>query len=258
MSKATLRNFIVEIRGKKMSLTRQGVNPWNKGKTNYKTKPCSEERKRKIGLANSISQIGNSNGFKKGNKFGVKKCSEETKKRVGLANSRTKIEFSCKECNKIKKVRQCEVKERKFCSQKCFHLYSKGENSPHWKGGLSSLREQIKNSVFYRKWRFFIMKRDKFICLVCKRDKEVNGKLQVDHFPKSYAEIVFENKIDSLEKAILCRELWNINNGRTLCENCHKNTDSWGGKNVTRMKKIYFNCEKYENRIKTSSGNKRS
>ncbi len=27
---------------------------WNKGKTGYTTKPCSEERKRKIGIANSV------------------------------------------------------------------------------------------------------------------------------------------------------------------------------------------------------------
>ena len=32
--------------------------PWNKGLSGYKTKPCSEERKRKIGLANAITAKG--------------------------------------------------------------------------------------------------------------------------------------------------------------------------------------------------------
>jgi len=33
-----------------------------------------------------------------------------------------------------------------------------------------------------------------------------------------------------LEQAVNCEELWNINNGITLCKECHKKTDSYGGK----------------------------
>ena len=31
-----------------------------------------------------------------------------------------------------------------------------------------------------------------------------------------------EYKIESVEEAINCNELWNLNNGRTLCNDCHK------------------------------------
>lgn len=31
-----------------------------------------------------------------------------------------------------------------------------------------------------------------------------------------------ENNIKTLEDAENCEELWNINNGRTLCRNCHR------------------------------------
>jgi len=36
-----------------------------------------------------------------------------------------------------------------------------------------------------------------------------------------------EEKFDSL---LNYEELWDINNGRTLCKNCHKLTDTYGGR----------------------------
>lgn len=32
-----------------------------------------------------------------------------------------------------------------------------------------------------------------------------------------------ENNITTVEEAINCDELWNINNGQTLCYSCHRN-----------------------------------
>ena len=52
------------------------------------------------------------------------------------------------------------------------------------------------------------------------------GKLNVHHI-KPFALILKENQIDSVEKAKNCAELWNINNGQTLCEKCHKLTDNY-------------------------------
>ena len=43
---------------KKLSASLMGRSVWNKGLSGYKTKPCSEERKRKIGLANAITAKG--------------------------------------------------------------------------------------------------------------------------------------------------------------------------------------------------------
>lgn len=34
--------------------------------------------------------------------------------------------------------------------------------------------------------------------------------------------ILIENNIDSIEKAIGCKELWDRSNGITLCNACHK------------------------------------
>lgn len=34
-----------------------------------------------------------------------------------------------------------------------------------------------------------------------------------------------ENRITKIEEGIMCNELWDINNGVTLCKVCHKNLD---------------------------------
>jgi len=36
--------------------------------------------------------------------------------------------------------------------------------------------------------------------------------------------------INSLEEALNCEELWNVNNGRTLCRKCHNKTKTYGRK----------------------------
>lgn len=83
---------------------------------------------------------------------------------------------------------------------------------------------QIRQCFQYRQWRWDIYTRDDFTCVLCGKNKEVSGQLEADHFPKQFIEILNEYKIKTLEKAVLCEELWNINNGRTLCKTCHNPT----------------------------------
>ena len=48
--------------------------------------------------------------------------------------------------------------------------------------------------------------------------------LEADHHPKMFSIILEEYNIRSIEDALACEELWNINNGRTLCGMCHRGT----------------------------------
>jgi len=49
---------------------------------------------------------------------------------------------------------------------------------------------------------------------------EKSGKLNAHHI-KQFHNIIEENKIKTREEANNCEELWNINNGITLCKECH-------------------------------------
>jgi hypothetical protein len=89
--------------------------------------------------------------------------------------------------------------------------------------GLTPLRQLIRNCLEMRQWRSDIFHRDGFTCVLCgaKSCKGVNVYIEADHYPKTFASIFNEYKISSLEEAINCAEMWDLNNGRTLCKSCH-------------------------------------
>lgn len=90
----------------------------------------------------------------------------------------------------------------------------KGNKSRFWKGGISEINERIRRSVEYKLWRESVYKRDNWTCQKC---KEKGGKLVADHIKSfaEYPELRFE-----------------LSNGRTLCVDCHKQTENYGIKNV--------------------------
>ncbi len=133
-----------------------------------------------------------------------------------------------------------------FCSKRCMRLASplrmggenarkpeirkkigdanRGEKSPNWKGGITPLLQQIRQCSEMRQWKEAIFERDGFLCQLC----YVGGKLNADHYPKSFAQITYEYNIQSFLDALDCPELWDIDNGRTLCIECHKKTENYG------------------------------
>lgn len=97
-----------------------------------------------------------------------------------------------------------------------------GKSHSCWKDAkVGPLYMSIRQCFQYRQWRWDVYTRDNFTCVLCGRSKEVSGQLEADHFPKMFIEILNEYQFKTLEEAIACEELWNMNNGRTLCRQCH-------------------------------------
>lgn len=83
---------------------------------------------------------------------------------------------------------------------------------PCWKGGITKVNDAIRKSVEYKLWREAVFKRDNFTCVWCGEKDSVSGKLEADHI-----------KPFSMFPALR----FAIDNGRTLCQECHKNTDTY-------------------------------
>jgi hypothetical protein len=92
-----------------------------------------------------------------------------------------------------------------------------GERGNKWKGGITPLYLQIRSHFKSRQWSSDCFTRDNFTCQQC---GERGGKLNCHHV-KYFSEIILDYSIENLEDALDCDELWNINNGVTLCKNCH-------------------------------------
>lgn len=87
--------------------------------------------------------------------------------------------------------------------------YHRGEKSIFWKGGISSINILIRNGLEYRLWREKVFERDNYTCQEC---RQRGIYLQADHIkPFAYfPKLRFE-----------------LSNGRTLCRECHKKTDTF-------------------------------
>jgi len=101
-----------------------------------------------------------------------------------------------------------------------------GKDHPCYKENKKHpLYKAIRETFKYRQWRSDVFTRDDFTCVLCGVSKVY---LEADHYPKRFIDIIREYRIKTLEEALNCEELWNINNGRTLCLLCHRKTDTWG------------------------------
>lgn len=99
-----------------------------------------------------------------------------------------------------------------------------GKNNPNWRGGVTPIHTQIRMGLEYRLWRESVFKRDNFTCIWCNRKGgwSKNEKRQIylnaDHIKPfaHYPELRFA-----------------IDNGRTLCVECHRTTKTYGAIKLT-------------------------
>jgi hypothetical protein len=105
----------------------------------------------------------------------------------------------------------------------------RGENNPNWKGGITSLNFKIRDSPDYKRWRDSVFQRDNYTCQTCGSHTGNGSRVRLHaHHVKPLSLIVRDRDISNIKQAVECSEIWDINNGITLCKNCHKQTDSYG------------------------------
>ena len=177
----------------KMSISGKGRKAWNKGLHNDVTKASAQKARDAI------------RGNPPWNK-GLKASDDERIKRSTDAAHKAMIGHIPwnKGTKGIMKSNLGSFSNRKYS----------GSNHYNWKGGITPINLAIRNSLEYKLWRTSVFERDNYTCII--GGKAHGSKLEADHIkPFSlYPELRFQ-----------------LSNGRTLCIDCHKKTDTWGNKN---------------------------
>jgi len=132
---------------------------------------------------------------------------QDWRKRMSKKRLGKKIEFT----NPI--LRGKKISESKLGVP---HLNQRGKNCHLWKGGVTSANSKIRSSLEYKQWRRAVFVKDDYRCFDCGRKNGEDGVrglyLQADHI---------------LPFSQFPRLRLDINNGRTLCRECHKETDTY-------------------------------
>jgi len=114
---------------------------------------------------------------------------------------RNRLKIICDNCGIEFEKHRSEIKknvhDKNFCSLECWYEYNQGENHYGYGGGQN---ERV-NSEYYE-WRKAVIKRDHGYCRLCHSQKQ----LEVHHIHRF---------------AIYPDMRWDVNNGITLCHDCH-------------------------------------
>ena len=175
------------------------------------------------------------NEVKKGKgKFCSRPCVNlwQSKNKMGEKSSAWKdrvAKVKCFQCGGFFEIKKSVLEDGngKFCSNKCYGDWrSKNitKDKVHtWKGGITPARSIIRKDRKYKAWRTGVFTRDNFTCQRCPTK---GGTLHVHHL-KRFSIILndIRQKFPLLsipDVAIQYPDLWDINNGITLCKKCHK------------------------------------
>jgi len=179
-----------------------GLITFTSGETKKGTR-LSEEHKKKI-----------SDG-EKGRKLSPEHCKIISERQKGKKLSKA----HCKNISESQKGKRLSLKHRNKISKAM-----RGDKSPLWRGGRTLLAKTIRDCSEYRRWRLAIFERDKFTCGSC------GGRgvyIEAHHTPQRFIDIIRKHGVTSILEALACQELWDVENGRTLCLNCHSKTKGY-------------------------------
>ena len=171
----------------------------------------SKETRRKMSEARKGIMLSNETRQRMSEYHKGKCLSEKVKKKISKAN-KGQIPWN----KRLKGYKLSEEGRQNIRKAKQGKQY--GSNNPNWKNGISSLEHLIRTNFKNRQWISDVFTRDNFICQMCGDNR--GGNLNAHHI-KNFSKIIQFYEITTLEEAIQCDELWNINNGITLCKKCH-------------------------------------
>lgn len=102
---------------------------------------------------------------------------------------------------------------------------------------ISKSHDLLRKEKKYKGWQSDIFKRDNWTCQNCGRRSKAGGRIELNaHHVIEFAQILKENNIKTIKQAYQCKELWNLENGVTLCDECHKIVHRFTGQKAIKLK----------------------
>ena len=154
-----------------------------------------------------------------------------------------KVTLTCVDCGIVRIVNRQHQPIQALRCRPCSFKRRGGNLNGRWKGGITPENRRIRNSSEYKAWRKSVFERDNYTCVQCGN----RGSLHADHIK----EFAFHPELRlSLE------------NGRTLCVDCHKKTSNYLAKSLRgryctgygNPRKIYCECGAKRERTKDGVG----
>lgn len=132
--------------------------------------------------------------------------------------------FLC-ECGKIAEVENWSFLSNRTTSCGCNKTKAmqyaqscqKKDKHPNWKGGISDENNLLRTSLDYKNWRTLVFTRDNYTCKKCNK----NGVLNAHHVEE------FANNKELI---------YDVENGITFCEKCHRSFHKkYGKSNLSKL-----------------------
>jgi hypothetical protein len=144
------------------------------------------------------------------------KCNSISKIGKGNKKLQTGTLSNCLTCGKEFYVASWwKKKNAGYCSRICYWKSRIGKRPWNYEG-KTPINQCIRKSNEYKLWRKAVFERDNYTCVWCGK----RGDIEADHI-----------KPFSLYPALR----FAIDNGRTLCKDCHRKTDTYGNKLLIKI-----------------------
>lgn len=150
--------------------------------------------------------------------YGSHKCKSCV--RIGLKLKINKIRITnCIDCRKELPLYSKAIRCRS-CNMKIRNTQNplKGNKNGNWKGGITKLYKQIRNSVQYKQLMKEVFKRDNYKCQKC----NTTGNILHVHHKLMFSFIIKLYNIKTMQQALKCKLLWDKSWLITLCNKCHQ------------------------------------